>query len=396
MRNITNIEDLRQMARRKIPRAIFDYVDGGSYDEHTLRGNCADLQSIRLRQRVMVDVSKRTLSTRILGQPAALPLAIAPTGLTGLVRGDGEILAARSALAAGIPFCLSTMSICSIEDVRAAVDRPFWFQLYVMRDRGFSQSLIERAREANCSALVLTVDLQIQGQRHRDIKNGLSVPPRLTFGNAFDIAMKPGWVQRVLCGKRKTFGNLAGHVPGSNNLSTVSQWIAGQFDPSLSWRDVEWVRKLWPGKLILKGILDPADAELAVKAGADAIIVSNHGGRQLDGAPSSIDALPTVTERVGGRCEILFDGGIRSGQDILKALASGAHACLTGRAFLYGLGAFGEAGVTRALDILRDELDVSMALSGSTDVRNVSRDIIWPAAARARSRMAEAPDVVDA
>jgi L-lactate dehydrogenase (cytochrome) len=396
MRNITNIEDLRQVARRKIPRAIFDYVDGGSYDEHTLRGNRADLQSIRLRQRVMVDVSKRTLSSTILGQAAALPLAIAPTGLTGLVRGDGEILAARAALAAGIPFCLSTMSICSIEDVRAAVDRPFWFQLYVMRDRGFSQSLIERAREANCSALVLTVDLQIQGQRHRDIKNGLSVPPRLTPGNAFDMAMKPGWVQRVLCGKRKTFGNLTGHVPGSNNLSTVSQWIAGQFDPSLSWRDVEWVRKLWPGKLILKGILDPADAELAVKAGADAIIVSNHGGRQLDGAPSSIDALPAVTERVGGRCEILFDGGIRSGQDILKALASGAHACLTGRAFLYGLGAFGEAGVTRALDILRNELDVSMALSGSTDVRNVSRDIIWPAAARARDRMTETPDAVDA
>ncbi|NMM03957.1 alpha-hydroxy-acid oxidizing protein [Paraburkholderia sp. RP-4-7] len=395
MRNITNIEDLRQVARRKIPRAIFDYVDGGSYDEHTLRGNRADLQSIRLRQRVMVDVSKRTLSTTILGQAAALPLAIAPTGLTGLVRGDGEILAARAALAAGIPFCLSTMSICSIEDVRAAVDRPFWFQLYVMRDRGFSQSLIERAREANCSALVLTVDLQIQGQRHRDIKNGLSVPPRLTPGNAFDMAMKPGWVQRMLCGKRKTFGNLTGHVPGSNNLSTVSQWIAGQFDPSLSWRDVEWVRKLWPGKLILKGILDPADAELAVKAGADAIIVSNHGGRQLDGAPSSIDALPAVTERVGGRCEILFDGGIRSGQDILKALASGAHACLTGRAFLYGLGAFGEAGVTRALEILRNELDVSMALSGSTDVRNVSRDIIWPAAARAQNRMTEAADAAD-
>lgn len=396
MRNITNIEDLRQVARRKIPRAIFDYVDGGSYEEHTLRGNRADLQSIRLRQRVMVDVSKRTLSTTILGQPAALPLAIAPTGLTGLVRGDGEILAARAALAAGIPFCLSTMSICSIEDVRAAVDRPFWFQLYVMRDRGFSQSLIERAREANCSALVLTVDLQIQGQRHRDIKNGLSVPPRLTPGNAFDMAMKPGWVQRVLCGKRKTFGNLAGHVPGSNNLSTVSQWIAGQFDPSLSWRDVEWVRKLWPGKLILKGILDPVDAELAVKTGADAIIVSNHGGRQLDGAPSSIDALPAVTERVAGRCEILFDGGIRSGQDILKALASGAHACLTGRAFLYGLGAFGEAGVTCALDILRNELDVSMALSGSTDVRNVSRDIIWSAAARARERMTASPDFVDA
>jgi L-lactate dehydrogenase (cytochrome) len=344
----------------------------------------------------MIDVSERTLSTTLLGQPAALPLAIAPTGLTGLVRGDGEILAARAALAAGIPFCLSTMSICSIEDVRAAVNQPFWFQLYVMRDRGFSQSLIERAREANCSALVLTVDLQIQGQRHRDIRNGLSVPPRLTPANALDMALKPGWVQRVLCGKRKTFGNLAGHVPGSNNLNTVSQWIAGQFDPSLSWRDVEWVRKLWPGKLILKGILDPADAELAVRAGADAIVVSNHGGRQLDGAPSSIDALPAVVERVAGRCEVLFDGGIRSGQDILKALASGAHGCLTGRAFLYGLGAFGEAGVTRALDILRNELDVSMALSGSTDVRNVSRDIIWPPAARARNRMTESPDVVHA
>lgn len=377
MREITHIAELRSIARRKIPRAIFDYVDGGSYDERTLHDNSADLAALRLRQRVMVDVSQRTLATSIVGEAASMPLAIAPTGLTGLVHGDGEILAARAAQAAGIPFCLSTMSICSLEDVSAAVEKPFWFQLYVMRDRGFSQSLIERAQAARCPTLVLTVDLQIQGQRHRDIRNGLAVPPRLTLHNLLDIATKPRWTQRVLCGKRKTFGNLMGHVRGADNLATVSQWIAGQFDPSLSWRDIEWVRKLWPGKLILKGILDLSDAQRAAASGADAIVVSNHGGRQLDGAASSIRALPEIAERVGDRCEVLFDGGIRSGQDVLKALALGARGCMTGRAFLYGLGAYGERGVTRALKILRDELDVSMALTGTTNVRDVTRALLW-------------------
>jgi L-lactate dehydrogenase (cytochrome) len=379
MQTITNIDDLRTIAKRSIPRAIFDYVDRGSYDELTLRANRDELMAIRLRQRVMVDVSERSLATTMLGEPVSMPLAIAPTGLTGLVHGDGEIHACRAAHAAGVPFTLSTMSICSIEDVREATTQPFWFQLYVMRDRGFARSLIERARAAQCSALVLTADLQIQGQRHRDLKNGLAVPPRLTLANVLDIATKPAWAARVLLGKRKSFGNLQHRVAGADNLTTLSQWIAGQFDPSLTWADLEWVRNLWPGKLILKGILDAEDARLAAAAGVDAIVVSNHGGRQLDGAPSSIAALPDVVDAVAGRSEVWFDGGIRSGQDILKALALGATACMTGRAFLYGLGAGGQAGVAQALDILRRELDVSMALTGSRDVRTVTRDILYRA-----------------
>ncbi len=307
---ITNVLDLRELARRRVPRAFFEYADRGSYDEITLRDNRQALEAIRLRQRVMVDVDRRNLATTILGQPVSMPLAIAPTGLTGLQWGRGEILGARAAAAAGIPFCLSTMSICSIEQVRAAVDKPFWFQLYVMRDRGFTRSLIERAKAANCSALMLTLDLQIQGQRHREIKNGLTVPPKLTFANLFDIASKPAWLWRVLRAPSRSFGNLAGQVGGADNVLTLAQWIAQQFDPTLSWRDLDWIRELWPGKLIVKGILDAEDADIAVKSGVDAIVVSNHGGRQLDGAPASIRMLPRVIDAVAGRSEVLFDGGI--------------------------------------------------------------------------------------
>lgn len=373
MPTITNIQDLRALAARRIPRAIFDYADRGSYDEVTLRANRADLAAIGLRQRVMIDVDKRSVATTILGEDVTMPLAIAPTGLTGLFHGDGEILGARAAQAFGIPFCLSTMSICSIEDVRGAVKKPFWFQLYVMRDRGFSQSLIERAKAAQCSALVLTLDLQIQGQRHRDLKNGLAVPPRLTLANALDIATKPAWAMKVLFGKRRSFGNLEGRVGGADSLTTLAQWTASQFDASLSWKDVEWVRSIWPGKLILKGVLDEEDAKIAAATGADAVVVSNHGGRQLDGARSSISALPGIVQAIGDRTEVLFDGGVQSGQDILKAVALGARSCLMGKAFLYGLAAMGEAGVTKALEIMRKELDISMALTGTGDITKVDR-----------------------
>jgi L-lactate dehydrogenase (cytochrome) len=372
----TNIEDLRIRARRRIPRAIFDYADRGSYDEATYRANREDLAALKLRQRVMIDVDHRSTATTMLGEPVTMPVAIAPTGLTGLFHADGEILGARAAQAFGIPFTLSTMSICSIEDVAGAVDKPFWFQLYVMRDRGFSKSLVERAIAANCSALVLTLDLQIQGQRHRDIKNGLAVPPKLTVANALDIATKPLWALKVLRGKRKSFGNLADRVPGGDSLTTLSQWIAGQFDPSLSWKDVEWIRSIWPGKLILKGVLDVEDARIAAGAGADAMVVSNHGGRQLDGAPSSISVLPSIVEAVGDRTEVMFDGGVRSGQDVLKAMALGAKSCMIGKAWLYGLAAGGQAGVTQALEIIRKELDVSMALTGTRDIREVTPEVI--------------------
>ncbi|WP_029354154.1 alpha-hydroxy acid oxidase [Bosea sp. 117] len=373
---VTNVQDLRTIAMRKVPRAIFHYADRGSYDEATLKANRADLAAIPLRQRVMIDVSNRSTATTMIGEPVSMPLAIAPTGLTGLFHGDGEILGCRAAQAAGIPFTLSTMSICSIEDVAGAVDKPFWFQLYVMRDRKFSESLIERAKAAKCSALVLTLDLQIQGQRHMDIKNGLAVPPKLTLANAIDIATKPVWAAKVLMGKRHSFGNLAVRKE-SDSLTTLSQWIAGQFDPSLSWKDVEWVRSIWPGKLILKGVLDVEDAKIAVETGADAIVVSNHGGRQLDGAVSSISALPKIVEAVGGgKSEIWFDGGVQSGQDILKALALGAKGCMMGKAFLYGLAAGGQAGVAKAIEIMRKELDVSMALTGTKDVTKVDRSVL--------------------
>ncbi|MEA3193082.1 MAG: hypothetical protein QOD26_1415 [Betaproteobacteria bacterium] len=370
------------MAKKRVARAIFDYVDRGSYAEYTLRANRADLESLALRQRVGVDVDRRSTRTTMAGHEATMPVALAPVGLTGLNWADGEILACRAAQRFGVPYTLSTMSICSIEDVAGGVEKPFWFQLYVMRDRGFAASLIERAKKAGCSALVLTLDLQIQGQRHRDLKNGLAVPPRLTLGTLLDILSKPSWTLNVLTGKRKSFGNLEGRIPDAKSLTTLSQWIAGQFDPTLSWHDVEWVKKLWGGKLILKGILDAEDAKIAAGCGVDAIVVSNHGGRQLDSTISSIRALPEIVEAVNGKTEIWMDGGIRSGQDVLKALALGARGTMIGRAYAYGLGAMGEAGVTRALEIIGAELDVSMALCGVRDVKDVDRSILRAAERR--------------
>ena len=374
------------IAERRVPRAFFDYADSGSYAEETLRANRADLEKVKLRQRVLIDVDKRDLSTTIVGQKVSLPLALAPIGLCGMQHGDGEILAARAANEAGIPFCLSTMSICSIEDVAEATGKPFWFQLYVIRDRSFIKDLIGRAKNAKCSALVLTVDLQILGQRHRDIKNGLTVPPEIRIKNIFDIATKPRWALSILRGRRKTFGNLAGHVRGMENVTSLSQWTASQFDPTLSWKDVEWVRKLWPGKLILKGILDPDDARRAAKTGADAIIVSNHGGRQLDGTSSSISMLPKIADAVGSQIEIMFDGGVRTGPDILRALALGAKSCMIGRAYVWGLGAGGQEGVAKAIDILRKELDVNMALCGVRNVRDIGRDVVMREDAPAKAK----------
>ena len=376
MRVVTCVEDLRELAKKRVARAIFEYVDCGSYTESTLRANRADLDSLALRQRVGIDVERRSTRTTMVGQEVAMPVALAPVGLTGLNWADGEILAARAAERFGVPFTLSTMSICSIEDVAGGVTKPFWFQLYVMRDRGFAASLIERAKAARCSALQLTLDLQIQGQRHRDLKNGLTVPPRLTAVTFFDVLRKPAWALNVLRGRRKSFGNLEGRIPDAKSLTTLAQWIAGQFDPTLSWKDVEWVKKLWGGKLILKGILDAEDAKIAASCGADAIVVSNHGGRQLDGTISSIRALPEIVEAVGNKMEVWVDGGIRSGQDVLKALALGARATMIGKAFVYGLGAMGEAGVTRVLEIIGKELDVSMALCGVRDVKDASPAIL--------------------
>ena len=377
MNTMTCIEDLRQTARRKVPRAFFEYADGGAYAEETLRANSAELKNIKLRQRILVDVAARSTETQILGEPVPVPLMLAPIGLCGMQHGDGEILACRAAQEAGIPFTLSTMSICSIEDVAAAVKKPFWFQLYVMKDRGFIRELIQRAAAAKCSALVLTVDLQVLGQRHKDIKNGMTVPPDLMrLDTMLDIATKPTWALSVLRGKRKTFGNISGHVAGMENVNSLSTWISGQFDPALSWKDVEWVAGLWGGKLILKGILDVDDARIAVKTGASALIVSNHGGRQLDGAPSSISALPKIADAVGSDIEVMFDGGIRSGQDVFRALALGARSCMSGRAYIYGLGAGGEAGVKRAIEIIRNELDISMALTGVNNVQEIDRRVI--------------------
>jgi L-lactate dehydrogenase (cytochrome) len=373
MRTVTCIEDLRQIARRKVPKAFFDYAEAGSYSQETLRANREDMQRIKLRQRVLVDVDQRDLSTTLLGEKLALPLALAPIGLCGMQHGDGEILACRAAQAAGIPFTLSTMSICSIEDVAAAVKQPFWFQVYVIRDRGFMRDLIMRAAAAKCSALVLTVDLQILGQRHCDVKNGMTVPPEIKLANLIDIATKPAWALSILKGKRKTFGNLAGHVKGMENVNSLAQWTASQFDPTLSWKDIEWIKSLWPGKLILKGIMDLDDARMAATSGADALIVSNHGGRQLDGAPSSISALPKIVDAVGNDIEVMFDGGVRTGQDVVRALALGARACMIGRSYVYGLGAGGEAGVSKAIEIIGKELDVTMALTGTRNVRDLDR-----------------------
>lgn len=376
MKYITCIEDLRQVHMRKVPKAFFDYADRGSYSEDTLRANRTDLEAIKFRQRILVDVSKRDTSTTILGEPAALPLILAPIGLLGMQHSDGEIVACRAAQAAGIPFTLSTMSICSIEDVAANVGKPFWFQLYVMKDRGFIKALIERAIAAKCSALVLTVDLQVIGQRHQDIKNGMTVPPEWTLSKFVDFATKPAWVAGVLRGKRRTFGNLVGHLKGTDDITALSTWINSQFDTSLNWKDVEWIRSIWPGKLILKGILDVEDAEEAAKTGAHAIVVSNHGGRQLDGAPSSIEALPEIVDAIGSRMEILFDGGIRSGQDVMRALALGAKSCMIGRAFVHGLGAGGEAGVAKALDLIRNELLTTMGLCGVNTIAEIDDHVL--------------------
>jgi L-lactate dehydrogenase (cytochrome) len=376
MKHITCIEDLRQLHKRRVPKAFFDYADRGSYTEDTLRANHDDLQQIKFRQRILVDVSKRDLSTTILGEQAKMPLILAPVGLLGMQHGDGEIHACRAAQAAGIPFTQSTMSICSIEDIAAAVDKPFWFQLYVMKDRGFIKSLIERAIAAKCSALVLTVDLQVIGQRHQDIKNGMTVPPEWTLSKLVDFATKPAWVSGVLRGKRRTFGNLAGHLKISDDITSLSTWINSQFDTSLNWKDIDWIRSIWPGKLILKGILDVEDAEEAAKTGAQALVVSNHGGRQLDGAPSSIEALPEIVDAVGAKMEIMFDGGIRSGQDVMRALALGAKSCMIGRAYAYGLGAAGEAGVAKALDLLGKELITTMGLCGVNTIAEIDDRVI--------------------
>ncbi len=364
MKNVTCIEDLRHLARRAVPRAFFDYVEAGSYSEETLRANRSDLSAVKLRQRVLVDVSARDMSTTILGEKVPLPIGLGPVALAGLQHGNGEIRACRAAHAAGVPFTMSTLSICSIEDVAQAVGKPFWFQLYVMKDRGFVRSLIERAAAAKCSALVLTVDLQVNGQRHCDIKNGLSVPPSLKFKNLINMASRPAWVYSVVSGKRWTFGNLDGHLKGIDGVRSLAQWVGSQFDQTLNWKDVEWIRNVWHGKLIIKGILDAEDARLAAKTGATALVVSNHGGRQLDGAASLISMLPKVADAVGSEIEVMFDGGIRTGQDVMRALALGARSCLIGRSYIYGLGAGGEPGVAKAIEIIRKELDVSMALTG--------------------------------
>ncbi len=373
---MTCVEDFRVLAKKRVPKAFYDYADSGSYTESTYQANASDLAELKLRQRVAINVDHRTTRTTMIGQEVTMPVAIAPTGLTGMQWANGEMLGAIAAEKFGIPFTLSTMSICSIEDVASVTTKPFWFQLYVMRDRGFVKSIIERAKAAQCSALVLTLDLQILGQRHKDLKNGMSVPPRLTLDTLLDLATKPGWVLRALSG-RKTFGNLAGHITGSDDsIQTLGQWTASQFDPTLNWDDVAWIKEQWGGKLILKGILDVEDAKIAASTGADALVVSNHGGRQLDSAISSIKALPAIAEAVGDKIEVWFDGGIRTGQDILKATALGAKGTMIGRAFLYSLGAMGEQGVTQMLQILQKELDVSMALTGTKDIKDVGSQIL--------------------
>ena len=373
---MTCIEDLRRVAQRKVPKMFYDYADSGSWTETTYRENSSDFQHIKLRQKVLVDMENRSLATKMIGQEVKMPVAIAPTGFTGMQHADGEILAARAAEKFGVPFTLSTMSICSIEDVAENTSAPFWFQLYVMRDREFMEDLIRRAKEAKCSALMHTADLQVLGQRHKDIKNGLSAPPKPTLMNLLNLATKPEWCMKMLNTERRTFRNIVGHAKNVGDLSSLSSWTAEQFDPRLSWDDVARIKDLWGGKLIIKGIMEPEDAELAVKSGADALIVSNHGGRQLDGAPSTIKALPDVVSAVGSDIEVWLDSGIRSGQDILKAWALGARGTMIGRAFLYGLGAYGEEGVTRALEILYKEMDISMAFTGHRDIHNVTEDIL--------------------
>ncbi len=375
---ITTIEDLRVLAEKRVPRMFYDYADSGSWTESTYRANESDFQKIKLRQRVAVNMENRSTASTMVGEKVAMPVAIAPTGLTGMQHADGEILAARAAKKFGVPFTLSTMSICSIEDVAQHAGEGFWFQLYVMKDRGFIERLIDRAKAANCGALVLTLDLQILGQRHKDLKNGLSAPPKLTIANMINIATKPRWALGMLGTPRRQFGNIVGHVTGVSDMSSLSSWTASQFDPGLNWGDVEWIKKRWGGKLILKGIQDVDDAHLAVQSGADALIVSNHGGRQLDGAQSSIEALPAIVDAVGQNIEVHMDGGIRSGQDVVKARALGAKGVYIGRSMLYGLGAMGEAGVTKALEIIHKELDLTMAFCGRTQMDTVDKSILLP------------------
>ena len=376
---ITNIEDLRVLAQKRVPRMFYDYADSGAWTEGTYRANETDFQRIKLRQRVAINMDNRTTASTMIGQRMTMPVALAPVGLTGMQHADGEILAARAAKDFGVPFTLSTMSICSLEDVAEGTNRhPFWFQVYVIRDRGFIERLIERARAANCSALVLTLDLQIIGQRHKDIKNGLSAPPKMTLPNILNMMTKPRWGLGMLGTKRRGFGNIIGHVSGVENMGSLSQWTASQFDPTLNWNDVEWIKRRWGGKLILKGIQDVEDARLAVSAGADALIVSNHGGRQLDGAESSIRALPPIVDAVGKDIEVHMDGGIRSGQDVLKACALGAQGVYIGRSYIYGLGAMGQAGVTKSLQIIHKELDTTMALCGRTDINTIDKSILLP------------------
>ncbi|MFM8691039.1 MAG: L-lactate dehydrogenase [Limnohabitans sp.] len=375
---ITHIEDLRRLAEKRVPRMFYDYADSGSWTESTYRDNESDFHKIKFRQRVAVNMENRSTATTMIGQPVAMPVALAPTGLTGMQHADGEILAARAARRFGVPFTLSTMSICSIEDVAQHAGEGFWFQLYVMKDKGFIERLIDRAKAANCSALVLTLDLQILGQRHKDLKNGLSAPPKLTVKNMINIATKPRWALGMLGTSRRQFGNIVGHVTGVADMSSLSSWTASQFDPALNWGDVEWIKQRWGGKLILKGIQDGEDAQLAVRSGADALIVSNHGGRQLDGAQSSIEALPSIVQAVGSQIEVHMDGGVRSGQDVLRARALGARGVYIGRPFLYGLGAMGEAGVTKCLEIIHKELDISMAFCGHTQIDTVDKSILLP------------------
>ncbi len=377
MKPVLEIADLKDIARRRVPTMFFDYADSGAWTESTYRANEEDFRKIKFRQRVLVDIMDRSLESTMIGEKVAMPVALAPTGLTGMQHADGEMLAAQAAEEFGVPFTLSTMSICSIEDVASVRKKPFWFQLYVMRDKDFVLNLIDRAKAAKCSALVLTLDLQILGQRHKDLRNGLSAPPRLTLGNLVDMALRPRWCLGMLGTQRRTFRNIVGHAKGVGDLSSLSAWTNEQFDPRLSWKDVEWIRQRWGGKLILKGILDPEDARMAAETGADAIVVSNHGGRQLDGAPSSISALPAIVEAVGDRMEIHLDGGIRSGQDVLKALCLGAKGTYIGRPFLYGLGAFGKQGVTMALEIIRKELDITLALCGKRLISDAGPDLLY-------------------
>ncbi|MBX8785120.1 alpha-hydroxy acid oxidase [Ochrobactrum sp. SFR4] len=376
MSTVLEIADLKKLARRRVPKMFFDYADSGAWTESTYRANESDFAKIKLRQRVLVDMTDRSLATTMIGQNVAMPVALSPTGLAGMQHADGEILAAQAAQEFGVPFTLSTMSICSIEDVAAATKKPFWFQLYVMKDRDFVRNLIERAKAAGCSALVLTLDLQILGQRHKDLRNGLSAPPKFTPKHIWQMMTRPQWCLGMLATQRRTFRNIAGHAKGVSDLSSLSSWTAEQFDPKLNWDDVEWIKKLWGGPLILKGILDEEDALMAAKTGADAIIVSNHGGRQLDGAPSSISMLPRIVDTVGDKVEIHLDGGIRSGQDVLKAVALGAKGTYIGRPFLYGLGAMGKAGVTKALEIIAREADVTMALCGKRRITDVDASIL--------------------